>query len=298
MDSVLRNLGLSTSDMVHKIIGNTCIVEYGIVQEVPSDGIVTVEMSASEDAGNIIITDCVLASIASNALSLHITPEVGDKVLVLYPRRYNADMFSLDAKETIVSACSKGYSQLCGIAILVNQFQTDGYRNYIDFTEGEITLALAYSEDDSDNLFKATIGADGSVALSLCQDKLTLSVNADAEIAVATNDDTFKLDVNKDAEISVVSNDVKIDVNKDNEVIIDTGKATVTIDKNGNIVLDAQGKYTIKNGSTNLQDVVDGLAKELENLTTVGSPATQATSPASKSTIATWRSTKLKQLFK
>ena len=43
--------------------------------------------------------------------------------------------------------------------------------------------------------------------------------------------------------------------------------------------------------------VVDGLAKELENLTTSGTPTSQSTSPASKLTIATWRQTKLNQLF-
>ena len=53
----------------------------------------------------------------------------------------------------------------------------------------------------------------------------------------------------------------------------------------------------VKNGTTDLKQVVDGLATELENLTTVGSPATQATSPASKGTIATWRSSKLNQFF-
>ena len=46
-----------------------------------------------------------------------------------------------------------------------------------------------------------------------------------------------------------------------------------------------------------MKQVVDGLAQEVENLTTVGSPATQATSPASKGTIATWRQSKLNQLF-
>ena len=49
--------------------------------------------------------------------------------------------------------------------------------------------------------------------------------------------------------------------------------------------------------TTDLKQVVDGLAQEVENLTTVGSPATQATSPASKGKIATWRESKLNQLF-
>ena len=89
-----------------------------------------------------------------------------------------------------------------------------------------------------------------------------------------------------------------VTVNKDNEITVDNGKAKVMVDKNGNVSIEAQGKYTIKNNATDLKDVIDGLAKELENLTTVGSPATQATSPASKGTITAWRTGKLEQLLK
>ena len=85
--------------------------------------------------------------------------------------------------------------------------------------------------------------------------------------------------------------------NGDENINSENLSTTITVDKNGNVTIDAQGKYTVKNGTTDLKQVVDGLATELENLTTVGSPATQATSPASKGTIATWRSSKLNQLF-
>lgn len=88
-----------------------------------------------------------------------------------------------------------------------------------------------------------------------------------------------------------------VTVNKDNEITVDNQKAKVFIDRNGNVSIETQGKYTIKNNITDLKDVIDGLAKELENLTTVGSPATQATSPASKGTITAWRSGKLEQLL-
>ena len=88
-----------------------------------------------------------------------------------------------------------------------------------------------------------------------------------------------------------------VTVNKDNEITVDNGKAKVTVDKNGNVSIETQGKYSIKNRTTDLKAVIDGLAKELENLTTVGSPATQATSPASKGAITAWRSGKLEQLL-
>ena len=44
MDNLLNALGLSESDMLHKVIGNTFIVEMGIIKDIPSDGLVTVEM--------------------------------------------------------------------------------------------------------------------------------------------------------------------------------------------------------------------------------------------------------------
>ena len=97
--------------------------------------------------------------------------------------------------------------------------------------------------------------------------------------------------------MSCIKNCVYRFLNKDNEITVNNGKATVIIDKNGNVKIDTSGKYTIKNSSTNLKDVIDGVAKELENLTTKGSPAMQATSPESKATIATWRTGKLNLLF-
>lgn len=249
----------SLGDMLHRVINNTFIIEYGIIKAIPAEGVVTVEMSVAEKAQDIIITDCVLASFASSSVTVRIKPNIDDKVIVLFPRKFHADMFQKDKNEPIVAEATTGYNVLSGIAILLNQYQEATHKNYIDVSDGCITLKMAYSEDEDKNLFTFESNADG--------------------------------------ELTLVSNDVQVTTNKDSEITVTNGKATVTIDKNGNVTVDAQGKYTIKNGTTDLKQVVDGLAQELENLTTVGSPATQATSPASKGTIATWRSGKLNQLF-
>ena len=168
-------------------------------------------------------------------------------------------MFNPETNEPIITDCGNGYTIMGGIAILLNQYQEAYHKNYIDISDGCITLKMAYSEDDDKNLFTFESNADGGLTL--------------------------------------VSNNVQVTANKDSEITVTNGKATITVDKNGNVTIDAQGKYTVKNGTTDLKQVVDGLATELENLTTVGSPATQATSPASKGTIATWRQSKLNQLF-
>ena len=273
---VLGGLGLSDADATHRRIGATYIVDYGIIKDIPTDGIVTVEMSASKDKQSITVTNCILASFASSSFTVKIKPNIDDKVIVLFPKNYSSRMFDKEVNETIISQATEGYCLLGGIAILLNQFQ-DFHKNYIDFSDGCADIKLAYSKDDDKNF-------------------ISLNTNKDGEITLTVKD-KFSQKIDKDGALNITSNKTKIGINKDDEITVNNGKATVTIDKNGNVKIDTSGKYTIKNSSTNLKDVIDGVAKELENLTTVGSPATQATSPASKTTIATWRESKLNLLF-
>ena len=273
---VLGGLGLSDADATHRRIGATYIVDYGIIKDIPTDGIVTVEMSASKDKQSITVTNCVLASFASSSFTVKIKPNIDDKVIVLFPKNYSSRMFDKEVNETIISQATEGYCLLGGIAILLNQFQ-DFHKNYIDFSDGCADIKLAYSEDDDKNF-------------------ISLNTNKDGEITLTVKD-KFSQKIDKDGALNITSNNTSIEINKDDEITVNNGKATVTIDKNGNVKIDTSGKYTIKNSSTNLKEVIDGVAKELENLTTVGSPATQATSPASKTTIATWRKSKLNLLF-
>lgn len=273
---VLGGLGLSDADATHRRIGATYIVDYGIIKDIPTDGIVTVEMSASKDKQSITVTNCILASFASSSFTVKIKPNIDDKVIVLFPKNYSSRMFDKEVNETIISQATEGYCLLGGIAILLNQFQ-DFHKNYIDFSDGCADIKLAYSEDDDKNF-------------------ISLNTNKDGEITLTVKD-KFSQKIDKDGALNITSNNTSIEINKDDEITVNNGKATVTIDKNGNVKIDTSGKYTIKNSSTNLKDVIDGVAKELENLTTVGSPATQATSPASKTTITTWRESKLNLLF-
>ena len=274
--NVLGGLGLSEADATHRRIGATYIVDYGIIKDIPTDGIVTVEMSASKDKQSITVTNCILASFASSSFTVKIKPNIDDKVIVLFPKNYSSRMFDKEVNETIISQATEGYCLLGGIAILLNQFQ-DFHKNYIDFSDGCADIKLAYSKDDDKNF-------------------ISLNTNKDGEITLTVKD-KFSQKIDKDGALNITSNKTKVGINKDDEITVNNGKATVTIDKNGNVKIDTSGKYTIKNSSTNLKDVIDGVAKELENLTTKGSPAMQATSPESKATIATWRTGKLNLLF-
>ena len=273
---VLGGLGLSDADATHRRIGATYIVDYGIIKDIPTDGIVTVEMSASKDKQSITITNCILASFASSSFTVKIKPNIDDKVIVLFPKNYSSRMFDKEVNETIISQATEGYCLLGGIAILLNQFQ-DFHKNYIDFSDGCADIKLAYSEDDDKNF-------------------ISLNTNKNGEITLTVKD-KFSQKIDKDGALNITSNNTSIKINKDDEITVNNGKATVTIDKNGNVKIDTSGKYTIKNSSTSLKDVIDGVAKELENLTTTGSPAKQATSPESKATIETWRESKLNLFF-
>jgi hypothetical protein len=221
---ISQEAGLNFNTVVEAIIKRSCIIDFGIVQDVVSDGIVDVAVAVSKTKQDMLCMTCVLANIASKAFTLNVKPHKGDRVLVVYPRLYDDKMFNFTGSEgddtkLIENYEAKGYNLASGIAILLNQYKESGHKNVITIDE-----------------------------------------------------DSLKMEINN-------------------------GKTKMQIDNSGNVTVETKGKYNIKNNSTNLFKVIDGLAKELENLTTQGSPATQATSPASKTSIANWRSSKLKQLI-
>lgn len=260
-NNILETLGQSEADTLHRVINNTFIVEMGIVKDIPSDGIVTVEMSVANDAENIVVTNCVLANFASSSVTVNIKPNIDDKVLVLFPRKFAGGMFNPETNEPIISEAVTGYCMTGGIAILMNQYQEAFHKNFIDVSDGKLTMKLAYSEDDEKNL-------------------LVLETNELGEITLQTNDN-FTETVNKDGELDIKCNDTNINVNKSNEIAITTGKAKVNIDSSGNITIDAMGgKLSLKNDKASLFSILDGMLKILNSsLATQGSPASHTVIP-------------------
>lgn len=260
-NNILETLGQSEADTLHRVINNTFIVEMGIVKDIPSDGIVTVEMSVANDAENIVVTNCVLANFASSSVTVNIKPNIDDKVLVLFPRKFAGGMFNPETNEPIISEAVTGYCMTGGIAILMNQYQEAFHKNFIDVSDGKLTMKLAYSEDDEKNL-------------------LVLETNELGEITLQTNDN-FTETINKDGELDIKCNDTNINVNKSNEIAITTGKAKVNIDSSGNITIDAMGgKLSLKNDKASLFSILDGMLKILNSsLATAGSPASHTVVP-------------------
>ena len=322
--------GSSIRTAIQSMINRTCIVSYGIVKEVPSAGIVTVELSVAENTEDIKIITCVLANIASSALTVEITPEVDDKVLVLFPDKFNPEMFDLSKNEAIIDSNISGYDMFSGIAILMNQYKPDFHHNFINFTEGTVTLRLAYSEDDDDNLLvlttnpdgsfslnsnnnTATLSADGTLHVGVSYDsdnskeKVTLVVDNEGAVTVNSNDkysfnvdkdgavtvnsnDKYSFNVDKDGAVTLKSNAVTLSVDKDGNITI-TGKAEVKIDKSGNVTIDAKsGKLSLKNSSASLYTILNGM------LQTLNTSLATAGSPASHTVVPQQFATQSQQL--
>ena len=314
MSSILN--GASSANFmtaVQTMISRSCIVDFGVIQKADKKGIVEVAVSVADSSEDIKYITCVLANTASSSVTVNIKPNVGDKVIVLYPRRFDSKMFSTDNKDVIVNKNARGYNLFSGIALLCNQYKVNSHKNLITLEDGTATIQLVYNEDDDKNKVIASINSDGEFAYS-SNENFNLNVNKDGELAYSSNEnfnlnvnkdgelayssnDNFNLNVNKDGEFELVSNNVQITANSNDEVSITNGKATVKIDSSGNVTVETSGKYKFKNNTTDLKSVIDGLAKEVENLITVGSPATQSTSPATKALITTWRQSKLNLLL-
>lgn len=256
--SILGNLGLSESSVIHKVINNTFIIEFGIIKEVQENGIVTVEMSVAKSKEDIIITNCILVSPCSSSVSINIEPKIDDKVVVLFPKKFHIDMFNKKHSEPIISEYVSGYQLFGGIALLMNQFNEEEQKNIVNFSEGKLEVKLAYSEDKKDNLLVLTTSDSG--------------------------------------ELSLKSNNTKINISDNSEINIDTGKTTINIDSNGNVSIDTNGKYSIKNKITDLKEVIDGLADEITNLTVISEAGALPVNPTSITSIELWK-TKLNSLL-
>lgn len=297
----ISSMSAGFADTVQAIIRRSCMIDYGIVEDVPAKGIVTVALSVANSPKDIKIITCVLACIASSDFAMNISPVKGDKVLVVYPRRYSEEMFDPE-KDIILDKYASGYNLFSGIAILMNQYKPDFHHNFIDFTEGTVTLRLAYSEDDDDNLLvlttnpdgsfslnsnnnTATLSADGTLHVGVSYDsdnskeKVTLVVDNEGAVTVNSND-KYSFNVDKDGAVTLKSNTVTLSVDKDGNITI-TGKAEAKIDKSGNVTIDAKsGKLSLKNSSASLYTILNGMLQTLNtSLATAGSPASHKVVP-------------------
>lgn len=148
------------ADTVQAMINRSCIIDFGIIKEVVANGVVVVAISVANGAKDIKIITCVLANIASTNFTLNIIPKEGDKVLIVYPRRFSNDMFDTTKQDIIIEKFSSGYNLLSGIAIPISQYKIDGYKNVLEIEEG----IIKYTSED--NWVELNLTESGTIALA------------------------------------------------------------------------------------------------------------------------------------
>lgn len=269
-------LSFSQSEMVRGLINRTLIVDWGTVKEVLGDGsVVQVLLSVTDNALSTTIVTCVLVSPCSSVLSVNLTPKVGDKVLVLSPRGYDARMFDVtENTEAIVNPSLRGYNKMTCIAILYNQFRPDTHKNSLELTaEGALNLLLGYEKDTENdteyNNVSLSVLQSGAVTLGLIYDKdnsvykVNFAVSADGDVSLNVKDITTITVANDGTVTANVGYDSEADKYKSVSVLNPDGSATVSFgsyDSNkskysGVIQAQADGylQYENKDGKTKFQ---------------------------------------------
>lgn len=138
-DFLLKAENATFSNAVKAIIGRTCLIEFGVIKKVIASGVVQVAVSVAKSSSDVRILTCVLVSPCSTSFAINFVPKVNDKVLVFFPRRFNADMFSTNKTDIIEDENGEGFTPFSGLAILVNQFRSD-YKNTLTIDNGDITV--------------------------------------------------------------------------------------------------------------------------------------------------------------
>lgn len=128
---------------IRKMVAETPIVEFGIVKQVIAKGVVLVQLSVARDEKAATLITCPLMSVACGNVTIDIEPKENDKVLVLFPRVFDTDMFDLDNKDTLINPNASGYNLLSGVAILLTQYKKNKHKNTLSISSddnGNITL--------------------------------------------------------------------------------------------------------------------------------------------------------------
>lgn len=270
-ERILEAVFKKQSDAIQQVLRRTCIVDFGVITEVLGENVVKVGIAVADSVEDVQIIVCTLISPCSATMALNIEPSVGDKVLIFFPRHFSSSMFEVtesDPTPIIDSAC-QSYSRLGGLAILMNQFNYEKHRKSLQLSaDGVLSIRLPYNDNDSANVITAQTNGEGKMSLDISKN---------------------------DGDVSLVAVDVDQDGNAN--LTVNNGKATVNIDKNGNVTVNTQGKYTIKNSSTDLLTVISDLNAILKSLKTTGSETAQTISPDTVALLGNWESGELKSLL-
>lgn len=168
-------MGADVAAVIRTMLSQTSIVEYGVVKDVPAEGIVTVLVSVTQIPGDLHVTNCIWAGMATPRLAVDVKPRPGDKVMVLFPRLFDPGMFDLDKDEVITDIDARGYSLLGGIAFPLTQVRTKQHKNVLSLDEdGALSLSMHYDEAVDKDLVSVTLDKDGNLSAKATTDGSTV----------------------------------------------------------------------------------------------------------------------------
>lgn len=184
--TISKAMATSQSASIKNIINRTIIVEWGTIKEVVAKGVVDVLLAVTDIPENTTVVTCTLISPCAKSIAIDIEPQVGDKVLVLSPRRFDVDMFTLsDDTEVIERPNFTGYNNLSCVAILFNQYRPASYeQNIVVDKDGVVTISKGEKS--------LTVDLDGSNGITISDSNgmkiestgSSTTINGHLEIAV------------------------------------------------------------------------------------------------------------------
>ena len=175
-DFLIKANNATFSNAVKAIIGRTCLIEFGVIKKVIASGVVQVAVSVAKSSSDVRILTCVLVSPCSTSFAINFVPKENDKVLVFFPRRFNADMFSTNKNDIIIDENGEGFTPFTGLAVLYNQFRSD-YTNTLTVDNGDITVTTENASVHIDANGSVTVNANSGVTVDAKDGKITLKNN-------------------------------------------------------------------------------------------------------------------------
>ncbi len=201
-----KALSKSESSSIKGMINRTLIVEWGTIKEVLGGGsVVEVLLAVTDKPENATAVTCVLLSPCSKSFSINIMPKVGDKVLVLSPRYYDADMFDVssgdsDDTEVIIDEQCHGYNKLTCLAILYNQFR-DNYKTFIDVSDDGLKLV-------TENKMQIEVKSDNKIVFTEGNKSNELTIDLSGDNPVYS--DSNGMEIESTSEATVINGNLKI----------------------------------------------------------------------------------------
>lgn len=167
-EAVISSALMSPENINNLNIKRTPIISYGIVKSVLEEGIVQVALSVYPVKNAPKVINCIYANLASTNFAVRVKPSVNDKVIVLFMQYFDSSMFDVSKNEPICNPDSASYSYNTGIAIPVNQFQSNTFKNYFDASDGNLTLSF-------NNGNSVTLNGDGIKVKDKNNNEVTMS---------------------------------------------------------------------------------------------------------------------------